>query len=797
MKKLILVLGLILALGIFTNGVYAISCAEADLNGDGAVDSNDVALINAKIPSFNCSETNNWCDKTDVDKNGQTMNVDAGLINELVGCSNISYPCVDSKGGLYNNNLYIKGKVTGVLWNSEISKRVYSEVEDYCIKEGDSRWAVTNTPQPTIAKYFCAPGPDGTSNYINVNGYVCPAGYLCNDGACSKDYNYCQEYYTCWDGSKVKYCEKVSSGESNFSTTGGGGGCLCHSPQCPPKPVGPCEKYYTCPDGTKVQYCFSTTTTISTTTTTTTGGGGCGCKSNPASLCKQPTNTPSIYDVNGNGVVNSQDILWYNQNIIKRYDFNNDGVCDENDLVSINKAISNGDYYSQYDINGNGEVNSQDLLAYQALIKQYDFNFDGKLDKLDEEVIRLHISTSEVKEKVKCIFSSSNEIQKCYTSNVDFSKNFYCSGTGSCISEIYGNNGDILLWKSSCGGYGKTILDGVDENVKFECAGSICGNGICETGEGEICVIGVVHCKEGEKCESPIGGCNIICQQDCNWGKEIVAKFDEKFQLIKSQTVGFEGAQLKIKFNDLWIPKCYNAPMPQPSEIVNSVTQAAENIGDRVVEVAAAKIIYTGNVIESIEDPVAATQGIPIGVKCFGGMPTAVLQIKYGEKTEVIKLELKEKKQIFDFTIGFFDYDSSNNQGIFVVTENSGFFCPKNCICDENGNVTKCKIIDVCPEDLRLCSDGICRKECAIVDINNTVECNFGCAYNNKCLPYGLRVGGLYCSVPGDMKTELGANEACENNFECKTNVCVDGKCISSNVIQKILGWFKRFFGGK
>ena len=36
--------------------------------------------------------------------------------------------------------------------------------------------------------------------------------------------------------------------------------------------------------------------------------------------------------------------------------------------------------------------------------------------------------------------------------------------------------------------------------------------------------------------------------------------------------------------------------------------------------------------------------------------------------------------------------------------------------------------------------------------------------------------------------------EYCDNNFECKSNICVDSKCISGSLIQKIISWFANLF---
>ena len=68
-------------------------------------------------------------------------------------------------------------------------------------------------------------------------------------------------------------------------------------------------------------------------------------------------------------------------------------------------------------------------------------------------------------EQIKCIFLDSNSEQKCYNSDGKFS----CSGIGSCAVDVSGEKGTKLLWKSSCGGYGETIIDENNEELQFKC----------------------------------------------------------------------------------------------------------------------------------------------------------------------------------------------------------------------------------------------------------------------------------------------------------------------------------------
>jgi hypothetical protein len=79
--------------------------------------------------------------------------------------------------------------------------------------------------------------------------------------------------------------------------------------------------------------------------------------------------------------------------------------------------------------------------------------------------------------------------------------------------------------------------------------------------------------------------------------------------------------------------------------------------------------------------------------------------------------------------------------------------------------------------------------------LENFLICKDSCPSEGKCYPFGYRKEGKFCSDDGAFKDQLKENSVCENNFECSTNVCVDGKCISSGLIQKIMNFFKNLFG--
>ena len=131
------------------------------------------------------------------------------------------------------------------------------------------------------------------------------------------------------------------------------------------------------------------------------------------------------------------------------------------------------------------------------------------------------------------------------------------------------------------------------------------------------------------------------------------------------------------------------------------------------------------------------------------------------------------------------------------------------------GSETFCKSFWSWLDDARnFCSDrysevifiGI-REECYLgtieeeknysIDEEKFLICKDSCLLDGKCYPFGYRKSGEYCSDNSEFVPQLKADAACENNFECGSNVCVSGECISQSFIQKILDFFRKLFGEK
>lgn len=76
-------------------------------------------------------------------------------------------------------------------------------------------------------------------------------------------------------------------------------------------------------------------------------------------------------------------------------------------------------------------------------------------------------NTIGTEEYVTCLFDNgwNQELQSCYSSDEKWS----CKWIGSCSIKVSWYVGENISWKSSCGGYASTLVDGENEYAKFYC----------------------------------------------------------------------------------------------------------------------------------------------------------------------------------------------------------------------------------------------------------------------------------------------------------------------------------------
>ena len=95
------------------------------------------------------------------------------------------------------------------------------------------------------------------------------------------------------------------------------------------------------------------------------------------------------------------------------------------------------------------------------------------------------ISSSVISEQVKCVFKGSQTEQKCYMAGYN---DISCSGKESCAIDLKRAKGEKITWKSTCGGYAYTVMDGQEEYAGFDCTAAIVdmNNAAKSLNEGKI-----------------------------------------------------------------------------------------------------------------------------------------------------------------------------------------------------------------------------------------------------------------------------------------------------------------------
>jgi len=369
-----------------------------------------------------------------------------------------------------------------------------------------------------------------------------------------------------------------------------------------------------------------------------------------------------------------------------------------------------------------------------------------------------------VKEQIRCIFHNSDVLinphtarpEKCLTDDGKFG----CVWDGNVMTEedgerkaycgilnVEGQQGTKLTWKSSCGGYAYSVIDGSNEDVEFSCIPAT--NVTTEQISGKGFMNAYWQCYDGKEFKSNVGN----CKTSEVWQKEAQ-----------------ESCKNNCKIVDMAHPhkKCplgLSRDMPVGKAVVKGEEYIFELISNPENTSAMLKIINPDGATIQRKFELEARE------KVFDTL-TIILGSSYPGRTD-ITVEGGEnyidcmKCGVNSFAVSQECYLNAGEEGTFFIPS----------VSEEEKKAEEAKAVEV----------------------NKTEEinliCKDSCPLEEKCYPFGYRKEGKYCSDEGAFKEQLKEDEKCENNFECSTNVCVDGKCISSGFIQKIISWFRKLFG--
>ncbi len=501
-------------------------------------------------------------------------------------------------------------------------------------------------------------------------------------------------------------------------------------------------------------------------------------------------------------------------------------------------------------------------------------------------------STESIREQVKCTFLNSNAYQKCYA----YDGKFACSGIGNCLVDVFGIKGTKLAWKSSCGGYFETVIDGQNNEINFECPqlaqpissqvqpspiqastctdsdgpdyytqGKTCAGATCEIDVCDGNTLLEYICDGNLARVSFTYGCTFGCQNGaCIRGKEISEQVtciftdsgneqecypsgslsgkepETKFCRGKGSCIinhnGYEGEQVtwkstcggyqytiqdgsnkEIKF------EC-NAGEINFAEVKNKGFRVAywqcydgteSKSGDGLS--CKSSEAWQQSAAEFCKDKCykdnskCGVNSFSISNDCYTegriATPTAPSEVQASIPTQGTLYYFRDDNceycQEMDVEIGFLKQNGFfNNYGIVVynVKEEgisqkfdvkmvpSFIFYKGGCDFRKEGFMKS--------DEIKSWADSlVCGGEPTetIPIIEPVLVCKDSCPLDDKCYPFGYRKSQKFCSDQGTFIEQL-KEEACENNFECSSNVCVDGKCISSSLIQKFLGWLRNLF---
>ncbi len=195
-----------------------------------------------------------------------------------------------------------------------------------------------------------------------------------------------------------------------------------------------------------------------------------------------PATQPSVTIISPNGGEtykndgNPITVKWQTINVLSSQKF---------DIIRL-RAYPNGrEYNLVYDVLNDGQEiitipASVPVGAYTLEIKTYvngSLAMDAsdsyfKIVDVSEGQTSIIVSSADIKEQVKCVFKGATAEQKCYTATDGSSpySGYSCSGAESCVIDMKGTTGDKITWKSSCGGYAYSVMDGSSDYAIFDCA---------------------------------------------------------------------------------------------------------------------------------------------------------------------------------------------------------------------------------------------------------------------------------------------------------------------------------------
>ena len=418
-----------------------------------------------------------------------------------------------------------------------------------------------------------------------------------------------------------------------------------------------------------------------------------------------------------------------------------------------NPPCTSPSWCNNADINKDGKVDGGDLAILQQedgktnciapSCKTGDINGDGKVDGGDLAIIQQEWNSS----GNYCGRADLNSDGKVDNSDINiFNQNYDAIGIGTCIlAEL--TCPEIQTCTDSDGG--KNYYEKGET-----CFGETCKKDFCSTDNENYLV--EYYCQKEDDMGSDWYNCSNGCKDGACNSEQICERYEVRPTRFLTEN-GVDNVALEYKEEGAWY-----------------ILKDRMIVGD---------VAYLGNVQIKIVSINRIEKTAELST------PNSLFEKVYGDAERTVNDDYLSIDMDNDdyFTISY------NCSKIIVECPSytcEGGFKPKCEIINNQCSCESCPAIPIKPNE----STGPIN----IPDVENSIkisyDCN-GCELGKKCYPFGYRKSGEYCSDDSSFIKQKQGQESCENNFECSSNVCVAGKCVSESLIQKIINWFKRLFG--
>ncbi|MDP1695740.1 MAG: hypothetical protein Q8L29_02405 [archaeon] len=371
-----------------------------------------------------------------------------------------------------------------------------------------------------------------------------------------------------------------------------------------------------------------------------------------------------------------------------------------------------------------------------------------------------------VQEQVKCVFNNANEVQKCYSDDGMFG----CSGLGSCIAGISGEKDKKTTWKSSCEGYAYTTLDGTNEYMDFKCVPQSVTTTPAVTPTAAPAGTPVQTVQELVKEQITCLFQNSGKEQKCYIAEDNSRFYCSGIDSCVIDVSGMKGEKMTWK---------------------SSCGGYAYSFLDGNSEYIKFNCIPEGNIT------ITAITGKGFRYaywQCYDGEEQKHNDPSSCKSSETWQSYAKEFCQDNCYSdkskcgVNSFSVSEECYNDFEKPIANAGGASAEEC----EGFLKECKLGDnsLCDKWERNCQ---IKKE-SNISIGSII-CKDSCPLEGKCYPFGYRKSNKFCSDIGSFVEQLEGDKTCDNNFECSSNVCVSGTCVSEGFIQTFMNWFKNLFG--